>query len=77
MVQEISDAAASARSIIHRKVRQSRSVRPRTAQQVKSDKDTNALSSDLKPGTVEENRSSPVNSTNSTNQSSTSKLNYY
>ncbi|KAL0299738.1 UNVERIFIED_CONTAM: Endonuclease MutS2 [Sesamum radiatum] len=40
MMQEISEAAASARSITHKKVRESRSVRIQQSKQIKADKDT-------------------------------------
>ncbi|KAK4384794.1 Endonuclease MutS2 [Sesamum angolense] len=39
MMQEISEAAASARSITHKKVRESRSVRIQPSKQIKADKD--------------------------------------
>ncbi|KAL3846088.1 hypothetical protein ACJIZ3_003491 [Penstemon smallii] len=58
MLQEMSEAAASARSIIHKKVRESRSLPTQPAQQTKADKDTQTSTLKHHLVTLEEKESS-------------------
>lgn len=56
MVQEISKLGASARSIIHKKVRESRSVPTQQSNQIKADKDIRTSTIIHPHGTFKENR---------------------
>ncbi|KAL8538171.1 hypothetical protein ACS0TY_000217 [Phlomoides rotata] len=60
MVQEISEIAASARSIIHKKVRESRSVPRQPPKQVKADTTSRASKSIHQHATIVENETSPA-----------------
>ncbi|XP_011075908.1 uncharacterized protein LOC105160289 [Sesamum indicum] len=63
MMQEISGAAASARSITHKKVRESRSVRIQPSKQIKADKDRPNSTSIHLHAPAEKNGISPVTDT--------------
>lgn len=58
MVQEISKVAASARSIIHKKVRESRSAPTQPSKQIKADTDSHASNFIHQHATIEENETS-------------------
>lgn len=60
MVQEISEIAASARSIIHKKVRESRAVPRPPPKQVKADSNTHVSKSIHQHAAVEENGTPPT-----------------
>ncbi|KAL0400541.1 UNVERIFIED_CONTAM: Endonuclease MutS2 [Sesamum latifolium] len=63
MMQEISEAAASARSITHKKVRESRSVRIQPSKQIKADKDRPNSTSVHLHAPAEKNGISPATDT--------------
>ncbi|KAL0321607.1 UNVERIFIED_CONTAM: hypothetical protein Scaly_2457100 [Sesamum calycinum] len=63
MMQEISEAAASARSITHKKVRESRSVRIQPSKQIKADKDSPSSTPVHLHAPAEKNGTSPATDT--------------